>query len=380
MGGLLDKWRFYCLGEGEYKKCMDKLFSKNIYTLRRTNAMVFVISASSIFVPLFFDRNLTKMMIYIGTSVTAALLYLFVRCRYRRNEDKLKKGLIYTLITLTYANITAFGIYLGVWSNHGMIAGSFLGILICALLLFYISPVYHLFLTICSMVVFTIIVSTIKNPVVYRIDISNVFFAGTVSLIIGWQVIMNRLALASHAGNVEDERDNYYNQITVDELTQLKNRRDFTETIQRSITHYRQSDNYLCVAILDIDFFKDYNDYYGHPEGDECLRKVGKALGDLQNKKNIYVARIGGEEFALIWFEKDITETQNIASYVCEKIRSLNIRHEKSSAAPYVTVSVGVKVVRCGGLYDIETLYKSADKALYTAKQNGRNRAVINAY
>jgi diguanylate cyclase (GGDEF)-like protein len=375
---LLDKWRYYGLGEDEYKKCMEKLFAKNIHTLRRTNAIVFIISAGSLIVPLFLDRNLTKLIIYIGTCAAAALLYISVRYRYRRNEDKVKKGIIYTLISLTYLNITAFGIYLGVWANPGMIAGTYLGILICALLLFYIPAVYHLCLTLCSMIACAVLIVIFKSPALYRIDIPNVFFAGAISLVIGWQVIMNRLSLAAQAGNMEDERNNYYDQSTIDELTQLKNRRDFTNTIQRTVSNYRQSDNYLCVAILDIDFFKNYNDYYGHPEGDECLRKIGKVLKDLNKNKNIYAARIGGEEFALIWFEEDITETQNVASCVCEKIRGLNIRHEKSKAAPYITVSVGVNVVRCGALYDIDTLYSLADKALYAAKKNGRNRVVIN--
>jgi diguanylate cyclase (GGDEF)-like protein len=378
MRGLLDKWRYYCLGEDEYKKCMDKVFAKNIHTLRRTNAIVFVISATSIVFPVFLDRNLTKLIIYIGTCAVAAILYLLAKRRFRRNEDKVKKGLIYTLISLTYVNITAFGIYLGVWANRGMIAGTYPGILISALLLFYIPAVYHLCLTLCSMIIFTVLVVLFKNPEIYRIDMPNIFFSGAVSMVIGWQVIMNRVSLASYAGNMEDERNNYYDQSTIDELTQLKNRRHFTNTIQRTVTNYRQSDNYLCIAILDIDYFKNYNDYYGHPEGDECLRKVGGALMDLYNSMNIYAARIGGEEFALIWFEEEITETQNVASCVCEKIRNLNIRHERSETAPYVTVSVGVNVTRCGALSDIETLYNSADKALYIAKKNGRNRAVIN--
>jgi len=378
MGKLWDQWRYYGLGEEEYKKCMDKVFAKNIQSLRRTNALVIIILACSIAVPVFVNRNLFKALFYLGTCAVALIMYLFVRLRYRRNNDKVKKSLIYALITLSYANITAFGVYLGVWANPGMIAGTYLCVLICALLLFNISAAFYFCLTFCSMITFTVIVVIFKSPVVYSIDIPNVIFGGIVGLIIGWHVITNRLSLASFAGNMEDERNNYYDQSTIDDLTQLKNRRDFRNTFQRFINSYRQSDKYMCVAILDIDYFKRYNDYYGHPEGDECLRKIGGALRELHNNQDIYVARIGGEEFALIWFEKDVTETQNIASCVCEKIRNLNIRHEKSDAAPYVTVSVGINVTRCGGLYDTETLYNLADKALYAAKRNGRNRAVIN--
>jgi len=379
MKDFLDKWRYYGMGEGEYRKCMNKVFAKNIHSLCRTNVIVIIISASSMVVPVFINRDFIKTIFYIGTCVIAALLYLFVRWKYRHNmEDNAKKGLIYTLITLSYINITAFGIFLGVWANPGMIAGSFLGILICALLLFYIPAAFYLCLTLFSMIAFTVIVVIFKEPSAYKIDIPNVIFAGIAGLTVGWQVIMNRLSLASFADNMKNERDNYYDQSTIDELTQLKNRRDFTNTIQRSVTNYRQSDNFLCVAILDVDYFKNYNDYYGHPEGDECLRKIGRALKNLNNNKSIYAARIGGEEFALIWFEEDITETRNVASCICEKIRNLNIRHERSYAAPYVTVSVGVNITRCGVSYDIDTLYNLADKALYTAKKNGRNCFVIN--
>jgi diguanylate cyclase (GGDEF)-like protein len=265
-----------------------------------------------------------------------------------------------------------------VWANPGNIAGSFLGILICGLLLFIIPPIFHHFLIGGSMIIFIIIVSMVKTIAECRIDIPNVLFTGTMSMIFGWHVIKNKLYLASIANKMEAERDNYFDQSTIDELTQLKNRRDFMNTFQRAIISHRPSDNFLCIAILDIDFFKRYNDCYGHPKGDECLRNVGGALKALQNNLNIYAARVGGEEFALIWFEKEAANIENVASLINTTIRGLNIPHEKSDIAPYVTVSIGIHVVRCGASDDINTLYNSADKALYTAKKNGRNRAVIN--
>jgi diguanylate cyclase (GGDEF)-like protein len=149
-------------------------------------------------------------------------------------------------------------------------------------------------------------------------------------------------------------------------------------TFQRSLNHHRPDDKYICIAILDIDHFKDYNDFYGHPKGDDCLQKIGKALKDLQSKMNIYAARIGGEEFALIWFEKEIANADNVASLISEMIRRLNIPHESSPVAPYVSVSIGVYAVQCSASNDMDRLYKKADEALYIAKKDGRNRAVIN--
>jgi diguanylate cyclase (GGDEF)-like protein len=130
---------------------------------------------------------------------------------------------------------------------------------------------------------------------------------------------------------------------------------------------------------MDIDFFKNYNDYYGHPKGDECLRSVGKMLNDLQNNVGVYAARVGGEEFAMLWFEEDSANADRVTALISRNMRELNIPHEKSQAAPYVTVSIGVFIVRCGVFNDTNALYDLADKALYAAKTKGRNCAVINS-
>jgi PleD family two-component response regulator len=90
-----------------------------------------------------------------------------------------------------------------------------------------------------------------------------------------WYISKLRLGLEISANILEDERDKYFDQSTVDELTRLRNRRDFMQTFQRYISNYRPSDKWLCVAICDIDFFKNYNDHYGHPAGDDCMRNQG---------------------------------------------------------------------------------------------------------
>jgi diguanylate cyclase (GGDEF)-like protein len=376
---FLNYWLFYGLGKDEYNKCMEKIFYKNIANLRRTNSVVAILLAGFIVFPVFIEKDPVKTLFFAGTSVVSAFLYVFVRCKFRQgsNENKMNKNLIYTLILLSYANIIFFGIYMGVWANPGEIAGSFLGILLCALFLFNISPVFHFCLTVCSMIIFILLVIMVKTSAKCGIDIPNALFAGIVGLILGWQITMNRFSLASIAGKMEDERNNYFDQSTVDELTQLKNRRDFLNTFQRFTENYRQSDNFLCIAILDIDFFKDYNDHYGHLEGDECLRKIGKALKELDDSNSIYAARIGGEEFALIWFEHEADNVKKIASQINSSIYNLKIPHEKSNIVPFITVSIGVHVERCGVSEDFNTLYRLADEALYTAKKNGRNCAII---
>jgi diguanylate cyclase (GGDEF)-like protein len=130
---------------------------------------------------------------------------------------------------------------------------------------------------------------------------------------------------------------------------------------------------------MDIDYFKNFNDHYGHTKGDECLRMIGKTLKDLHDNSGIYAARVGGEEFALLWFEEKYVNANNVTARINKTIRDLNIPHEKSKIVPYVTVSIGLHITKCGSSHDIHALYDFADKALYAAKRKGRNCTVISS-
>jgi diguanylate cyclase (GGDEF)-like protein len=219
------------------------------------------------------------------------------------------------------------------------------------------------------MVVFIVSTVLVKEPHNWIYDIENVLIAGSVSLLFSWQITMQRLVSALKESRLEEEN-------TVDELTRLKNRRDFMQTFQRRVSNYRSYDDWLCIAIMDIDYFKDYNDHYGHPQGDECLRAIGGVLNSLE-ELGIYAARVGGEEFALIWHEKDSGSIKKTIFKIQHIIHELQIPHEKSQVAAHITVSMGIHTVRSGESDNIHILYDMADKALYTAKRSGRNRAVV---
>ena len=379
MHNILNNWRYYGLGKEEYKKCMEKTFIDNLYNLRQANASVAVLACLFTLFPLVVERNYIKASIHFSCAVFAFCLGLFAtyKARQFKQGKKVSNKLIYAKIFLYYANVILFGIYLGVFSNPGKLAVSFMGILMCALFLFNMPPLVNLGFTLGALAVFmtaTIMVKPVRD---WSLDVVNSMFACSIGQFFGWHIIMFRMSLASTAAKLETERNDYYDQSIVDELTQLKNRRDFTLTFKRFLSNHRQSDNYLCIAILDIDFFKNYNDHYGHPMGDDCLRAVGKVLHDLKEPKGIYAARIGGEEFAMIWFEEEKSHAGEVASFVNEQVRNLKMRHEKSEAAPYVTVSIGIHVAPVGVYDDTHILYDMADKALYAAKSGGRDRAVI---
>ena len=381
MKELYNKWRYYSLGRDEYIKCMEKTFHDNISRLVRVNGFVAVLSLVFMIFPVFVENNFYKARFYLITAIVAVIFLLITTYLYKlyNQEKTINKNFVYALITFFYTNTIFLGIYLGVWANPGHFAVSFMCILICALFFFNISPVFYLCHTLGAMILFIVIIIYKKPVNIWSIDIVNTIFAGFISLYFGWQITMFRISSSLKIDKLLSERNSYYDQCTIDELTQLKNRRDFFQTFKRFLVNYRQTDNFICLAILDIDFFKNYNDHYGHPQGDECLRILGKALAGLRESMKIYSARIGGEEFALIWFEREASNAEKVASDVSQIIRDLNIKHEKSSIAPYVTISIGVRITTCGSSSDTQEIYDLADKALYAAKSGGRNCYVISS-
>jgi len=372
---LYNNWRYYRLGRDDYKLSMETAFANNIQALRWANFVFFILALLFSIFPVITEDNYIKAGYYFGTAVAAILIFFTAgaQTRKQKNEKQINRIFINSLILLYYINVMFFGLYLAVWAEPEKIAGSFIGIFICVLFLFNISPVFYLSLTLATLAFYITAIINVKIPSVWNYDIQNAFFAAAIGLIFGWQIIMNRIMMLSNAKKLSEEN-------RVDELTKLKNRRDFMSTFQRFITNYRQTDNFLCIALIDIDCFKNYNDHYGHPQGDECLRKIGNAFIELNKTDGIYAARVGGEEFALLWHIDKVSDANDFGLRINETIRNLNIPHEKSKVVPFITVSVGIHVAKCGIPHDIKNLYNLADKALYAAKGNGRNCTVVNSY
>jgi diguanylate cyclase (GGDEF)-like protein len=358
---------------------MGKIFIRNLNSLRQVNIIAAVLTGCYAIVPIIADianPDFRKAGMYLATAIIALALSLFTN--YKMQGALVSHRLIYVLTTLYYANIMVFGLYLGVWANPSQFAVTYMCIMICALALLVNPPLFNLCLTLVSMGIFITVAIIFKPRGLWLTDICNLVFAGYISLFLNWQITKLRLGLELSANMLEDERNQYFDQSTIDELTKLKNRRDFMQTFQRYISNYRNTDDWLCIAIADIDYFKNYNDHYGHPKGDDCLRGVGRVFNSLKDNLGVYAARVGGEEFALLWFEKDATSVDTVVSEIMKLMGEMKMPHEKSKVWPYVTLSIGIYVERCGSPNDMQTLYDSADKALYAAKTGGRNCAIIN--
>jgi diguanylate cyclase (GGDEF)-like protein len=163
----------------------------------------------------------------------------------------------------------------------------------------------------------------------------------------------------------------------LDSLTQVANRRRFDDYLLQQWQTLRKTKSPLSLILCDIDHFKLYNDTYGHPIGDHCLQQVALAIEAAIRDESHLVCRYGGEEFAVILPNTVAEEAIKIAERVGSKVRGLRIAHHKSSVCEHVTMSLGVftMIPTPEGAPDI--LISLADKALYEAKTQGRNRAVL---
>ena len=161
-----------------------------------------------------------------------------------------------------------------------------------------------------------------------------------------------------------------------DGLTSLANRRHFDQTMQAEMSRAACHGGQVSLLMIDVDFFKRYNDRYGHQQGDHCLKNIATAIESCVSRPGDLAARYGGEEFAVILPGCSREGAQQIATLICETVRSLCLPHEGNTAG-VATVSVGVATADNPPSADCATqLISAADAALYTAKSSGRDRAV----
>ncbi|WP_092271269.1 MULTISPECIES: diguanylate cyclase domain-containing protein [unclassified Duganella] len=160
----------------------------------------------------------------------------------------------------------------------------------------------------------------------------------------------------------------------VDGLTELANRRRFDEVYEAEWQRSRRSGRTLSLALLDIDAFKQYNDYYGHPAGDRALRAVARTAAAGLRRPADLAARYGGEEIVLLLPDTEAPQAQQVVNAICCAIADLQIPHEASSVAPVLTVSAGGATLDSVASETSAELFTAADTLLYQAKKSGRNR------
>lgn len=164
----------------------------------------------------------------------------------------------------------------------------------------------------------------------------------------------------------------------VDGLTQVANRRRFNDYLLIEWQHHQREQRPLALLLIDIDYFKLYNDTYGHQSGDDCLMQVAQVIAKVPQRVVDLVARYGGEEFAVILPNTNIEGALLIADSIQEAIANLAVPHQSSLVSDHITLSVGVASLIPATEQSLENLIAYADEALYSAKKQGRNQVIAN--
>jgi diguanylate cyclase (GGDEF)-like protein len=195
------------------------------------------------------------------------------------------------------------------------------------------------------------------------------------------EVILNaKIRAMARIALMQSELDDVNQQLAIltniDPLTQVMNRRGLEEFMTKSWQiNYRQRAE-LSLLMIDIDFFKPYNDNYGHMQGDKCLQEFAKLLLKSINRASDAVVRFGGEEFIIILPFTPISGARFKAQEIIALLKSAAIKHDFSSVAPFITASIGISSTSLHAK-DHDELIKQADSALYLAKEKGRNQSIL---
>lgn len=186
-----------------------------------------------------------------------------------------------------------------------------------------------------------------------------------------WEIVCSRVKTQVELKRKTDLLESY---VHVDGLTSIANRRRFDDFLFHEWNRAARSAKEISLIMMDVDFFKHYNDCYGHSQGDDCLIRVAACLQLVMKRAVDLVARYGGEEFVAVLPATDKQGALLVAERIRAAVESLNIAHEHSDVASCVTLSLGVACLLPSSGEDASTLINAADTALYKAKESGRNQ------
>lgn len=230
-------------------------------------------------------------------------------------------------------------------------------------------------------------------PVVVPISIRMMWVGDHIHLVMGLMVVIFGLAMLATSAQVhrlfrdsEKLRRDLFSStevaqaleylVRLDSLTGIPNRRLFEEELSKEWARAKRDNAPLSLIMADIDHFKEYNDHYGHPAGDLCLVDVAQAMHHTLSRPGDVVARIGGEEFAFLLPQTDLSGAISVAEQIRERLLALNLPHEASPVANHVTLSFGVSSSELASVSSPAELIRTSDIALYEAKRCGRNQIV----
>jgi diguanylate cyclase (GGDEF)-like protein len=368
--GLLNrvkKWRWYTFSQENIAECRSELVRHNAEALCVANA-----AAGFATIALFFysgggDRTVSYPLSLLVAAMEFAVCMIVM---VFKRKSLLNTGFISMMIIVSFILALVNSCYMLAAGHNWMAVCRFLIFFVAFQILFVYDFIAVLFANIMLGSFFWFFAKWYANSRHVSLELTNIAYACILATVFVW--VSSRRVISEMV-----ERNRYYKESIRDQLTGLGNRRNFEQSVGFYLSVCRRVHQTVCVIMLDVDFFKLYNDTYLHIKGDEVLKAIGQVLRELSESEHVFAARVGGEEFIVLWTENRIAEAKRVARKLRQNIINLQIPHATSPVAPHVTVSIGLYVMRGGAQDTSEELYGNADKALYRAKELGRDRIVL---
>jgi diguanylate cyclase (GGDEF)-like protein len=353
------------------ENCRNDILRHNVRGLSVVSLLTGILLCMFAVIMLSAKKPVVEITVFVAAALLEFLVFVYAVYLIRlRKRTMLRFYLGFAAFILI---LLPFGIYAEVYCKQNEYAVNFMTLLACFQLIFLINSLYKLLLDALIVLIFSVFAMLLKPYEIWRVDVMNAVIAVLAGATLSWFISYTQIKAMLTANRLSKDRDRFREESVRDELTGLSNRREYQNAVRFYISASQHVHQTVCAIMLDVDFFKNYNDHYGHQKGDEVLRAIGGVLKQLILEEKVFAARVGGEEFIVLWTENRIAEAERVAIKLLNMIIALAIPHERSPAAPYVTASLGLYVLRGGSDNTAEDLYREADGALYEAKARGRN-------
>lgn len=272
--------------------------------------------------------------------------------------------------------VAALGLSVMATSGLTAAAGSPPFQMLGVLLIVYASLFAGLIFCAAAPIVGALLISFFVSGIAFGVPVSELALPGTVLSVTAFMAL-GSAAQFERLMRTQFIENRWLNEIAeTDPLTGLRNRRGFDNLVKKLWQQADRDQQRLQIILIDIDYFKQFNDLYGHQAGDVCIQRIARVIAHLARRPLDVCARYGGEEFVLAIYGSTAHSAQALAETYRREVMAEAMRHEGSDVARVVTVSVGSAAARPDSGRSLDRLIQSADEALYHVKRSGRNRAV----
>lgn len=365
------KWRYLGYDRETCERFRMESAPVNLRTLKQMAILGLILSGAASVVSALATRDTARMAVSLcafGFFILVLLHALYLIKQEQNEKQNDTNGLILLVSIVIYL----IGIFVGTFLADGELAVLAVWLFLLVQISYELPPLQNA-LTVIPCAVLFILCSRLTKPAPK--SIYDAVYCG-VSVVVGLFMShhQTRLAIDNVIAKKCLTQANFalYHTCTTDELTGLSNRRMVFEKFDEILQKCVSSGQSLACIVLDIDDYKQYNDTYGHPEGDALLQRIGEALHTYADECKIDIGRIGGEEFLAVWVENSTRSCERVAEELRSAIGEMNIPNEGALDHPNVTISAGLCILPPVLAH---RAYFFADKALYRAKDTGKNRS-----